>query len=227
MATPRVIHLEDARMRRRERGELATEGFTALTLLNAVQVAYIHHEVDGFVLLNAVAAIALVAVVIRGAIRMRKQQDAASAGANLVGIFGGLVAVTEGVNRLHSAQFTFGHKHFALGVLTIFAGLLTSFIGVMAERLENRRALSLTDDGVRMRLNRFRRFNVRWADLAELQMSAGQARLVSTNGRAHVVPLGRLVNRDEVSEALVEAARERGVRVVSTTPGLRIDGGHP
>ena len=212
---PRVIHLEDARMRRRERGELATEGLTAFTLLNAVQVAYMNREMDGFVLLNAVAAVALAAVVIRGVIRIRRQQDAASTGVNFVGVFGGLVAVTEGVNRLHSAQFTPGHKHFALGVLTVLVGLLTTSVGVMAERLESRRALSVTDGGVRMRLNKFRRFNVLWTELAELQMTAGQARLVSTNGRTHVVPLGRLVNRDEVSEALVEAARMRGVKVVS------------
>jgi len=202
-------------MRRRERGELATEGLTAFTLLNAVQVAYMNREMDGFVLLNAVAAVALAAVVIRGVIRIRRQQDAASTGVNFVGVFGGLVAVTEGVNRLHSAQFTPGHKHFALGVLTVLVGLLTTSVGVMAERLESRRALSVTDGGVRMRLNKFRRFNVLWTELAELQMTAGQARLVSTNGRTHVVPLGRLVNRDEVSEALVEAARMRGVKVVS------------
>jgi len=175
----------------------------------------VNQEMDGFVLLNAVAAVALAAVVIRGVIRIRRQQDAASTGVNLVGVFGGLVAVTEGVNRLHSAQFTPGHKHFALGVLTVLVGLLTTFVGVMAERLESRRALSVTDGGVRMRLNKFRRFNVLWTELAELQMTAGQARLVSTNGRTHVVPLGRLVNRDEVSEALVEAARMRGVKVVS------------
>jgi hypothetical protein len=200
-------------MRRRERGELATEGLTAFTLLNTVQVAYAHNEMDGFVLLNAVAAVALAAVVIRGVIRIRQQKDVASTGVNLVGVFGGLVAVTEGVNRLHAAQFTPGHKHFALGVLTVFAGLLTASIGVMAERLENRRALSMTDDGISMRLNKFRRFSVRWTDLVELQMSAGQARLVCVNGSARVVPLGRLVNRDEVSEALVDAARSRGVKV--------------
>ena len=209
----RVIHLEDSRARRREQSELVMEGITAVTLFNAVQTAYDHHELDAFVALNAAAAAALAVVVLRGAVRMRRKEDAASRGANLVGVIGGLAAVAEGLHRLHTAQFTFGHKHFALGVLTVFTGLMTVTIAVLAEKLEHRRALIITDDGVQMRLNKFRRFKVVWSDIAELRFDARQARLVRGNGRAHVVPLGRLLNRDEVREALTEAAIARGVPV--------------
>ena len=200
-------------MRRRELGELATEAVTAFTLLNAVQIAYDHNKVDAFVVLNAVAATALAIAVIHGVIRMRRKQDATSASSNVVGIFGGLAAIVEGIHKLHSAQFTFGQSHFALGVTTILAGLLTLTLALLMERLEHRRALTITNHGVRMRLNKFKRFDVQWSEIVELRLDAKQARLVNTKGKTSVVPLARLVNRDEVSDALVDAARERGLKV--------------
>lgn len=209
----RVIHLEDARMRRRERAELLSEGISAFTLLSAVQTEYVSHRLDGFVVLNAVAGAALAFVVIRGVIETRRHKDAGSTGVNNVGAFGALAMIVEGVHKLHTAQFTFGHKHFALGVCTIFVGLITGALALLMERLEHRRALTITGDQIRMRLNKFRRFNASWADIAELQVDAKQARLVSANGKACVVPLARLVNRDEVKDALMAAARERGVKV--------------
>lgn len=217
-STDKVIHLEDARMRRRERGELALEGLTGLTLLDAAQSAYSLNGLDAFIALNAVAGVALVIVVARGAIAMLRNRDAGSTGVNVVGVFGGLAAVTEGIHRLHTAQFTFGHKHFALGAVTVLAGLLTVVMATVTERLEHRRALSITSDGVRMRLNKFRRFSVPWDEIVELRVDSSRAQLMRAGKGPCVVPLGRLVNRDEVSEALVEAARERGVPVTESVP---------
>jgi hypothetical protein len=214
-ATNRVVHLEDARMRRRERGELATEAIAAFTLLSAVQTSYERSGMDAFVMLDAVAGAALAIAVIRGIVALRQNRDASSSGVSLIGVFGGLATVAEGIHRLHTAQFTFGHKHFALGVVTTFAGLLTTGVALMMEKLEHRRALTIGDDVVRMRLNRFRQFNVPWADITELRLSEKEARLVRSGGKPGVVPLGRLVNREEVSEALVQAAEARGIRVAT------------
>lgn len=209
----RVIHLEDAAERRREKAELAMEAMTSVTLFNAVQIDYIHHEFDAFVMLNAAAAAALAIVVIRGAIRMRKNEDAASRGSNVVGVVGGLAAVTEGLRRLHSADFTFGHKHFALGVATVLTGLLTVTVALFAERLQKRRILAITDAGVRMRFNQLRRFNIPWSDIAELQVGTGRVRLVRRTGRARAIPLTRLLNADEVRDALTDAAVARGIPI--------------
>jgi hypothetical protein len=206
----------------RERGELATEAMAAFTLLNAVADAYARHELDAFVALNAIAGVALAVVVIRGMIRMRRHHDAGSTGTNVVGVFGGLATVVEGLHRLHSAHFTFGRHHFALGILTIFAGLLTTTVALLMERLEHGRALSITDDGIRMQFNKFRRFNVHWPEIAELKVDAKEARLVRMNGNARVVPLRRLLNRDDVVQALIEAVLARGIAVsgasASTSP---------
>jgi hypothetical protein len=209
----RVVHLEDRRMATRERGELATEGLSAFTLLNAVRTAYGLHDVDAFLVLNAIAGVALSLAVIAGALKLRRHKDAASSGINLVGVFGGLATVVEGLHRLHRANFTFGRPHFALGVFTIFAGIMTTAMGLLMERLEHRRALSITDDGVRMRLNRFRRFDVKWAEVTGLRIDDKKAELLRATGSARTVPLARLVNRDEVRDVLVEAARSRGVNV--------------
>lgn len=202
-------------MRRRERGELATQGIAAFALLSAVRTSYERGGMDAFVILDAVAGAALAIVVIRGIIALRQNRDASSAGVSMIGVFGGLATVAEGMHKLHTAQFTFGHKHFALGVVTIFAGLLTIGVALMMERLEHRRALTIGDDAVRMRLNRFRQFNVPWADITELRLSEKEARLVRSGGKPGVVPLGRLVNREEVSEALIQAAEARGIRIAT------------
>ena len=211
--TNRVVHLEDARMRKRERGELVTEGIAAFTLLSAVQASYERGEVDAFLVLNAIAGAALAIVVLRGIINLRRDRDASSSGVSVIGVFGGLATIAEGMHKLHTAQFTFGHKHFALGVFTILVGLLTTAIALMMERLEHRRALSIADDGIRMRLNKFRRFDAAWSDIVEMRLSEKEMRLMSANGKARIVPLSRLVNRDEVSEALIAAAGARGVKI--------------
>jgi hypothetical protein len=200
-------------MQIRERSELISEGATAFTLLSSIPVAYAKHQVDAFVALNAVAGVGLALVVLRGIVLTRRHHDADSTGANLVGVFGGLAAIVEGIHKLHSAQFTFGHKHFAFGITAICTGLLTAALALFAERLEHRRALTLSSDGVRMRLNKFRRFDAPWADIAELRIGATEAKLVSASGNARVVPLRRLVNRDEVTEALTDAASARGVKI--------------
>lgn len=209
----RVVHLEDSRMATRERGELATEGIAAFTLLSAVRTAYALHAIDAFLVLNAIAGAALGIVVIAGVWKMRRHKDATSSGVNVVGVFGGLATVVEGLHKLHTAHFTFGHAHFALGTLTILVGIMTTTIALMMQRLEHRRALSITDDGVRMRLNKFRRFDVKWADVTGLRIDDKKAELLCATGRVRIVPLARLVNRHEIREVLVEAARSRGVTV--------------
>ena len=207
-------------MRIRERGELAVQGATALTLFSADWESYGRHGVDPFVVLNVAAAAALAVAVLRGVVQARKHHDAASAGTNLLGVAGGLAAVVEGIQRLHAANFTPGRPHFALGVFTVFAGLATATIALLMERLELSRALRITEDGVRMRLGKFRRFSIPWADITELQLGDRDARLVRANDRPGVIPLARLVNRVEVCDALANAARVRGIPVTEQSGSM-------
>ncbi|MDQ6736526.1 MAG: hypothetical protein M3Z30_02350 [Gemmatimonadota bacterium] len=210
--TNRVVHLEDARMRARERVELVTEGITAITLLSAAQASYARNDLDSFVVLNAVAGCALVVAIVMGARNLLRGR-AASTGVNVVGVFGGLAGVAEGLHRLHRAHFTYGQKHFALGVVTVLAGLLTAGVAFMMERREFGRALTISDKGMRMRLNKLRRFDVPWADIGAITVSSAEVRIARSGRRSAVVPLKRLVNRAEVSEAIVAAAAARGIRL--------------
>ena len=211
--TDRVIHLEDKRLRARERAEMITQGVTAFTLGSAAYAAYSRHALDGFVALDAAAALALGLTVIRGAAQLGRQQDAGSSVVNVAGLFGGLAAIAEGLHKLHSAEFTLGHKHFALGVVMVLIGLITLALAVMMQRIERGRALTISSDGIRMRLNKFRRFNMPWHDIAELQVGTATARLVGNGGKTCVVPLRRLVNSAEVREALIGAGTARGVKL--------------
>lgn len=208
--TNRVVHLEDAGTKRRERGEIATEGIAAYTLLNAAFVSYRTGALNAFLIVNVVAGVSLAIVVVRGTLNLWRNRDAALTSINIVGVFGGVATIAEGINKLHSADFTFGHKHFALGVVTIILGLATTTLALMAERLEHLRALTISDQGIRMRL-KFRRFSVGWTDVAEMRVTAQEARIIDARGKACVVPLPKLVNRNEVTEALTRAFAARGI----------------
>lgn len=215
----KTVHLEDARMRRRERGELATEGIAAVMLLSAAQDSHVRGDVNPFVILNVVAGAALALVVIRGIINVRRDRDVQQGGWSLVGVFGGVATITEGLHRLQTAQFIPGHKHFALGVLTTLVGVLTLVVGLFAERIERLRVLEVSDTGIRMRLSKFRRFNVRWDDVAEVRLSEREAQIITTTGASRVVPLARLVNRGEVREVLTAASHARNVTVTPQATG--------
>lgn len=188
-------------------------------LLSAAQDSHARGDVNPFVILNAVAGAALALVVIRGIINVRRDRDVQQGGWSLVGVLGGVATITEGLHRLQTAQFIPGHKHFALGLLTTLVGVLTLVVGLFAERIEHLRVLEVSDAGIRMRLSKFRRFNVKWTDVAEVRLSEKDARIITTTGASRVVPLARLVNRDEVREMLIVAAHARNVTVASRVTG--------
>ncbi|MEO7218833.1 MAG: hypothetical protein ABI026_11620 [Gemmatimonadaceae bacterium] len=213
--TNRIVHLEDSRMHRRERAELATQAMAAFTLLNAAFASQKAGETGIFLIVNVVAGAALAIAVVRSIINMRRNRDAVSAPINIVGVFGGLATIAEGMDKLHKADFTFGHKHFALGTVTVLLGLVTTALAMMMGRVERHRVLAISDEGIRMRLNKFRRFKVLWKDVAELRLTAAEARVIDAEGKVRVVPLARLVNSGEVAEALSHAFSARGVPVTT------------
>jgi hypothetical protein len=71
--------------------------------------------------------------------------------------------------------------------------------------------LRVDDDGLSFRLNVFRRFQVRWAELASISVEPSEIRLMRRDGGSHRIPLARLVNADEVREAVRLASIQAGI----------------
>jgi hypothetical protein len=84
-------------------------------------------------------------------------------------------------------------------------GLLHGRIAAFGQR---RRGLWIDDDGLRLSGRPFRRFTARWTELAAIDLTPAEARLVRRDGIRIVVDLADLRNAAEVRAAL-EAARLR------------------
>ena len=98
---------------------------------------------------------------------------------------------------------------------TLLAGLLSIGLGLFHHRLgarqRNRRVLRVDDEGVSFRLNVFRRFQVRWSELASISIEPSEILLARRDGGFHRIPLARLANADEVREAIRRASVETGI----------------
>ncbi len=111
-----------------------------------------------------------------------------------------------------------GHKWFSpvllTAVVTLAVGLANRPLGRIQER---RRFLSLDDEGLRFRLNRFRSFRLAWSEVASIEKEGEVVRIHGHDGRVRRIPLGRLDNGEEVARALAEAAADRGVAATGAT----------
>ena len=89
-----------------------------------------------------------------------------------------------------------------LGATLIVLGLLHGWLITRASR---RRALRVTDDGITVGKKFFRRFAVRWPDIAEIQVSAAQAYVIARDGREHRFDLEDLTAPADIRQALLAA----------------------
>jgi hypothetical protein len=95
---------------------------------------------------------------------------------------------------------------FLTGIITIGIGLLHSRLHSMHQR---RRYLKFDDTGMEFRVNRFRRLNIPWAQLASVDVTGDFAVFVMTGGRRHKVRLNLLHNADEVRDAISTQCQSR------------------
>jgi hypothetical protein len=86
---------------------------------------------------------------------------------------------------------------------TLFAGL---FHGAIA-RVQERRSLTVTADGVRARRSAFSKFEAKWPDLAAIDIVPRQTRLVRKDGADYVLNFESLHNATAVRDALESAQR--------------------
>ena len=80
--------------------------------------------------------------------------------------------------------------------------------GWLLRRIARRRALRVSDEGISIGQRFFRRFSVRWPEIAEIHVSAARAYVIARDGREHRFDLDDLAAAADIRRAL-EAAQAR------------------
>lgn len=157
-----------------------------------------------------VAEVATSAIVIVMLFRAVRQQRTAPAdahhhhGVDWIDIVLGAMVLVEVLVHYHET----GHIRrptLLLGATMIVLGLTH---GWLLRRIARRRALRVSDDGISIGQRFFRRFSVRWPEIAEIHVSAARAYVIARDGREHRFDLDDLTAAADIRRAL-EAARAR------------------
>lgn len=132
-----------------------------------------------------------------------------TAGIDWVSFLVGLVMLGEAAVRVVA-----GGKTFSPVLLAGMTGVILGLGNPWLERIRRRRRwIRLDDVGVRGRLSRLRRLEVRWNELAAVEVERSELRFLRVDGAVRTLRLGRYGNRDQVRAAVVREAEAAGVPV--------------
>jgi hypothetical protein len=206
---PIIILLDDRRQQWLAKFEAFQQGAAAVVLVSA-GYARLQSEPAGGVVFGSALMAAGAALF---AIAVRELRGHPSRRAGLLNLVAGVALLTEwGVSVADGGKLF--KPSLVMGIISIGLGLLHHRI---QRRRADRRMLRMDAEGLSFRLNLFRRFRVRWSELAWISVHPSEIRLGRRTGRQHRIPLGRLVNAREVCDAVVAACRDAGVE--SRVPG--------
>jgi hypothetical protein len=153
------------------------------------------------------AEIAASAVVIVALLRAIRQQRRSAAhahhahGVDWIDIFLGAMIFVEVLVHHHETG-RIQRPTALLGVAMIAMGLAH---GWLFSRVARRRSLRIGDDGISVGRKFFRRFSVRWPDIAEIHVSDARAYVIARDGREHRFNFDDLVAPAEIRQALQTA----------------------
>jgi hypothetical protein len=201
------------RYRRQQRGQFAQQLQHAIPSLVVLAdgISHLQHDPHGSSLALGLAEVAASALVIGSVVRRFKQLRAAPAnaphdahashGVDWIDIFLGVMLIVEVVAKYHATG------HLARPTLLLSVALIT--IGLSHGRIaawgDRRRELRVTDDGISVPGRFFRRLNLAWADVAEITIGRGQARVIARDGREQGLDLTDIIDADAVRHALSDA----------------------
>ena len=160
-----------------------------------------------FALAEIVVASALLAMFVRD-LRARARARLAGAapservehpGPEWFDVVAGVLLILEAVNSTHpGGKPLYQHAILYLGAITLLTGLAS---GALAARRSRRTFIRIDDAGVHAHLTRFRRVDVSWSALIDVEIRDDAVVLVSNAGRKRI-PLRRYGNASEIRAAL-------------------------
>ena len=147
----------------------------------------------------------------------RRRHRTAAATIGWIDLVAGVMVLAEWADRL-----AHGHHWFSpilvTAVVTLAVGLANR---PLSRRRERHRFLRLDDEGLRIRINRFRGFHLPWPDVASIERAGDLVRVHGRDGRLRRISLSRFDNGEEVAHALAEAATARGLAGPADDSGRR------
>lgn len=160
--------------------------------------------------LECAAGAALAVVIVREARQRFGESKERAHGRNWVSLFAGAVLLLDWYLGVSG------------GGKIISPSLVAAGFAFMQPRLdalgERRRALRITSDGLDLRLGRLHRLHARWRDVLRVEASGSELRLVLTDGGVRRIGLRRVINREQVVRAAMEAGRVHIPASASTVP---------
>jgi len=153
------------------------------------------------------AQVATSAVVIVALLRAVRQQRRGAAdphhhhGIAWIDIFLGSMVLVEVLVHYHETG-RIQRPTLLLGATMIVLGLTH---GWLLRRMARRRALRVNDEGISVGQRFFRRFSVRWPEIAEIHVSPARAYVIARDGREHRFDLDDLTAPADIRQALQTA----------------------
>jgi hypothetical protein len=86
-------------------------------------------------------------------------------------------------------------------------------------RIAEQHSARLSDDGIDLRLGRFRRFSARWDEIAGLRREGTTLHIALRAGGERRLRFRSVTNREEVFAALATTATDRGIPAAALAAG--------
>jgi len=132
----------------------------------------------------------------------------AHAGPEWIAVLAGVLLILEAVHSGHpGGKPLYERANFYLGAVTLLSGLAHGFLSMLAWK---HRFIRIDDAGVHVRFSRFRKFDVAWPDLIDMEFHDDAVLIHSKSGR-RLIPLGRYGNATEIRDTLREAFARRAL----------------
>jgi len=163
---------------------------------------------EWFAWIEIVAAAALTVAAIRE-LKFRKTEGHESIA--WTEIFAGGVLLVEAAIKWRE-----GPRHYPLAVARAVAASLVISLGFAHSRMNQARALTIDDQGIRWRRRLLFANRIDWADLDSVSIDNRVASFKSRSGGGAALWLARLENRDEIANAISAAVAAHGMKVSDT-----------
>ena len=116
-------------------------------------------------------------------------------------VLAGTLLIVEAVLSMHpGSKPLYQHALLYLGLSTVLTGLAH---GMLSNLSWKRRFIRVDDDGLHVRLSRFRKFDVAWTDVVDIRLGERNAIVVTKSG-SHTIPLSRYLNARDIADALAD-----------------------
>jgi hypothetical protein len=210
--TPQTLHLRDRRVFVANLYDLGANALAAIGVLGAVARSLPVSTPGGILLAlaEALAGGALLVAIVGELREIRAGVDDDEGRIAWVTLFAGVVLAAE---CLH-VYLERGRVPRAAGITAVITlGLAIFQPRLKARRLE-RRSVRVSDEGIVIRVSRFRRFSAAWSEITGLRRDGATLHVELAGGRSHTLRLRAFTNRDEAFTLLAEHAAGHGVRLL-------------